>query len=276
MSATEYPTFVLRPPSSRALSTRVRAAGKFETLVLAAGICLPVPLLAATGLSVPLPNVVERIAAALVPWAEPVAVDAAELEGSSGTIVLSRADLVAAAPTSSTAPAEATEGGAPQKTVRKASLLPLTPGARPAPTPSRQPVATDSRPAAAPTPQPASVPTPTASAEPERAADAPATRPTAAEPAPTAPGAQAPAPRPASDPAPTQEAPAPATAAPTQTTTTSTPLQETVDTVTGVVADPVGTVEETIADPIGAIEETLPVLEPVTKPLKPLLPGLGK
>ena len=48
-------------------------------LVVAAGICLPVPLLAATGLSVPLPNVVERIAAALVPWAEPVALDATKV-----------------------------------------------------------------------------------------------------------------------------------------------------------------------------------------------------
>jgi hypothetical protein len=265
MSATEYPTFVLRAPSSRALSMRARSAGRLETLVVAAGICLPVPLLAVTGLSVPLPNVVERIAAALVPWAEAgfEADDVATAR--KGTIVPSRTDLVAAAPTGSTAPVEAAEGGAPQKTARKASLLPLMPGARPASTPTRQPIATDSRPAA--------TPSPTGSAEPERAADAPATRPTAAEPAPTAPGAQAPAPRPASDPAPAQEAPAPT---PTPTTTTSTPLQETVDTVTGVVADPVGTVEETIADPIGTIEEKLPILEPVTKPLKPLLPGLGR
>src|SRR6185312_1818735 len=46
-----------------------------------AGICLPVPLLAATGLSVPLPNVVERLAAALVPWAEPVTAEPVAFRG---------------------------------------------------------------------------------------------------------------------------------------------------------------------------------------------------
>ena len=72
MSAIEYPTFALRAPST---------GRRLETIAIAIGICLPVPLLAATGLSVPLPNVVERIAAALVPWAEPVAVETAALRG---------------------------------------------------------------------------------------------------------------------------------------------------------------------------------------------------
>ena len=66
MSAIEYPSFALRAPST---------GRRLETIAIAIGICLPVPLLAATGLSVPLPNVVERIAAALVPWAEPVAAE---------------------------------------------------------------------------------------------------------------------------------------------------------------------------------------------------------
>ena len=92
MSATQYASLVLRTPSKRALPTRFRFAGRLETLVLAAGICLPVPLLAATGLSVPLPNVVERIAAALVPWADPVAFDADAAQGPSGTIVPTAAE----------------------------------------------------------------------------------------------------------------------------------------------------------------------------------------
>ena len=87
MSANQYASLVLRMPSKRVFAPRFRSVGGLETLVVAAGICLPVPLLAATGLSVPLPNVVERIAAALVPWAEPVAFESSELQGASGTIV---------------------------------------------------------------------------------------------------------------------------------------------------------------------------------------------
>jgi pyruvate dehydrogenase E2 component (dihydrolipoyllysine-residue acetyltransferase) len=272
MSATQYASLVLRTPTprKRALPARSFSAGRLETLVLAAGICLPVPLLAATGLSVPLPNVVERIAAALVPWAEPVALDATELQGSGGAIVPAPSDVATARPATTTSPAaEATAGPAPQQAARRAVLTPLRPGDRPAATPTRQPIATGSR----PTPSPS--PTPTGSAEPERTAETASASPTAAEPAPTgSPTAQAPAPAPApvSEPA---AAPAPAPAPTTTTATTSTPLQETVDTVSGVVADPVGTVEETIADPIGTVEETLPVLAPVTTPLKPLLPRLG-
>ena len=72
MSAIEHPSFALRAPST---------GRRLETIAIAIGICLPVPLLAATGLSVPLPNVVERIAAALVPWAEPAAVETAAVRG---------------------------------------------------------------------------------------------------------------------------------------------------------------------------------------------------
>ena len=86
MSANQYASLVLRTPSKRVFAPRFRSAGRLETIVVAAGICLPVPLLAATGLSVPLPNVVERIAAALVPWAEPVALESSEIQGASGTI----------------------------------------------------------------------------------------------------------------------------------------------------------------------------------------------
>jgi hypothetical protein len=263
MSATQYASLVLRTPTprKRVLPSRSFPAGRLETLVLAAGICLPVPLLAATGLSVPLPNVVERIAAALVPWAAPVAPDAAT-PAWKGTSVRSHSDLAAVAPT---APAARSAGSvAPQQATREPSLLPLAPGAGAASTPTRGPIRTGSTPAA--------TPSPTGAAEPEQTAEAPTSAPTPAEPAPSTP-AQAPAPRATSEPAPAPAALAPAPTTPP--TTTTAPLQETVDTVTAVVADPVGTVEETIADPIGTVEQSLPVLTPVTTPLKPLLPKLG-
>ena len=41
-----------------------------ETLLVFVGVLLPIPLFAASGLSLPLPASVERLAAALVPWAD--------------------------------------------------------------------------------------------------------------------------------------------------------------------------------------------------------------
>lgn len=64
------------------------------------GICLPVPLLAGTGLSIPLPGTVERIAAALVSWIDgPLGGDEA-LAARNGSIVLAPGEpaLSAAAP----------------------------------------------------------------------------------------------------------------------------------------------------------------------------------
>jgi hypothetical protein len=52
-----------------------RARARLEHVALVLGICLPVPLLAVTGISIPLPSTVERIAASLVPWAESSAPD---------------------------------------------------------------------------------------------------------------------------------------------------------------------------------------------------------
>ncbi|MEX2613394.1 MAG: hypothetical protein WD380_07440 [Gaiellaceae bacterium] len=48
---------------------------RWERIVVVLGVCLPIPLSAASGLTIPLPAVVERIAASLVPFA-----DAATLE----------------------------------------------------------------------------------------------------------------------------------------------------------------------------------------------------
>jgi hypothetical protein len=53
-----------------------RVSLRWKRILVVLGVCLPVPLSAATGLSVPLPDIVQRIAAGLVPWA-----DAATLYG---------------------------------------------------------------------------------------------------------------------------------------------------------------------------------------------------
>ena len=62
-----------------------------ERLLVFLGVCLPVPVLAATGLSVPLPGPVERMAAELVPFADTVALTDSprQVEGS---IVLTEAE----------------------------------------------------------------------------------------------------------------------------------------------------------------------------------------
>jgi hypothetical protein len=66
---------------------RTRARARLEHIALVLGICLPVPLLAVTGLSIPLPSSVERLAAALVPWAETSNLDASGAGGASGSII---------------------------------------------------------------------------------------------------------------------------------------------------------------------------------------------
>jgi hypothetical protein len=72
-------------------SARTRLVRHWERSLIVLGICLPIPLLAATGLSVPLPATVERIAAALVPWMDASAVteNDALLTGTSGEIIRS-------------------------------------------------------------------------------------------------------------------------------------------------------------------------------------------
>ena len=250
MSAIEHPPIALRAPST---------GRRLETIAIAIGICLPVPLLAATGLSVPLPNVVERIAAALVPWAEPVAVETPTVRG---TIV----------PTA----AEKTPAGVAPAAVQQTTATPTTPAvprttaAPAAPVESKR----ESRPAtptapttsAAPTAAPDTVPGEVDRAgtvTPAAGGDAPAPTPRAETP--SAPSSTAP---PRSEPIPVLPlAPVPA---PTQSTPVVVPaaipttVTEVVDEVTTVVADPVGTV---VADPVGTV---------ITVVQTPLLPGLGR
>ena len=81
---------------------RLRLSRRWQHAFTVLGICLPVPILAATGLSIPLPATVERLAAAIAPWAgeEGVYDREALASGRSGSIVYvageHRADAVVA------------------------------------------------------------------------------------------------------------------------------------------------------------------------------------
>lgn len=61
--------------ASQHLASPASRVPRWERLLIVLGICLPVPLFAATGLTIPLPASVERLAAALVPWVETAMVD---------------------------------------------------------------------------------------------------------------------------------------------------------------------------------------------------------
>jgi hypothetical protein len=64
MSTAPTHTFSASPARADSLGAR------WERLLAVASVCLPIPLLAATGLSIPLPSSVERIGAALVAWTD--------------------------------------------------------------------------------------------------------------------------------------------------------------------------------------------------------------
>jgi uncharacterized membrane protein YgcG len=114
---------------------RARAhAGRWERLLAVLGVCLPVPLLALTGLSIPLPAGVERIGAALVAWTD-ASVDGVDPLGldDRGSIVLAAGEdpllqapsgaepdtarrvLAASAPVAEPSPGGAKDGGTPPK-----------------------------------------------------------------------------------------------------------------------------------------------------------------
>jgi hypothetical protein len=67
-------------------------SGRLERIVLVLVVCVPVPAFALSGLAIPLPSVVERAAAALVPWADATTLDTHELAAS-----VTRGSIVAAA-----------------------------------------------------------------------------------------------------------------------------------------------------------------------------------
>jgi hypothetical protein len=80
-------------------SAFAHAIRRWERTLATLGVLLPIPLFAATGLSIPLPATVERLAAALVPWADDVALleGQAFSLGENGSIVLAPGERPASA-----------------------------------------------------------------------------------------------------------------------------------------------------------------------------------
>jgi hypothetical protein len=107
--------------ASRGRATPVSGLGdmlrRWERVLVVLAVCLPVPVLAATGLSIPLPATVERLAAALVPWADAARLEADEslIVGADGAIVLARNELAGVQAGEQPTPlADATSGDTPQ------------------------------------------------------------------------------------------------------------------------------------------------------------------
>lgn len=241
MTAASYTSRTFAPTSSAAL--RVQRA------LAALAVCLPVPICAASGLSLPLPATVERIAAALVPWADAVQMSANEAlrAGAKGSIVEGADEPGRGASVLYTVTPGRTSGKA------RAGVLIPRPGMFVAPTPRGTMEFGDSWPAlkgvaAAPSnprPQPTSAPEP-APASPEGSAAVPA--PTPAAPSPSEPA-----------PAPTRSEPDPVA-----------PVTNVVEEVVAPVVEPV------VAPVVPVVEETTSVVKETVAPVTGLLPGLGK
>jgi hypothetical protein len=132
--ASEIAHFPARTDGARPFDRTRAHGGRWERLLAVLGVCLPVPLLALTGLSIPLPAGVERIGAALVAWTD-ASVDGVDPLGldDRGSIVLAAGEdallqapsgaepdaarrvLAASAPTSGPAASGAKDGGTPSK-----------------------------------------------------------------------------------------------------------------------------------------------------------------
>jgi hypothetical protein len=131
--ASEIPISPARTQGARPFGRAQVHGGRWERVLAVLGVCLPVPLLALTGLSIPLPAGVERLGAALVSWAD-ASVDGADPLGlgDRGSIVLASGERVlvqapsgpepdtarrvfASLPLAGTAPGGAKDGRTPPK-----------------------------------------------------------------------------------------------------------------------------------------------------------------
>jgi hypothetical protein len=132
--ASEIAHFPARTDGARPFDRTRAHGGRWERLLAVLGVCLPVPLLALTGLSIPLPAGVERIGAALVAWTDS-SVDGVDPLGldARGSIVLAAGEdfllqapsgaepdtarrvFAASAPVAGPAASGAEDGGRPPK-----------------------------------------------------------------------------------------------------------------------------------------------------------------
>jgi hypothetical protein len=223
------------------------ARSGFRWTLALLGVCLPVPICAMSGLSLPLPATVERIAASLVPWADGVAMSANEAlrTGARGSIVADREERFE-------------NGGARPRVVKivgtdatgGGTSVILLPGADAPSLPGTTPAV--AQPQTAPGQQ-------AGDAQPGEGGSTPSAPATPESPAPAA----GPTPAPASGPTP---------APPAEPTEPSQPLN----------SDPVAAVkpvvDEVLAPVVSVVETTKTVVEKVVPvvPALPVLPGIGK
>jgi hypothetical protein len=161
--------------ASRHLSPSAFLSRRLERIALALVVCVPIPTLALSGLAIPLPSVVERIGASLVPWAHVASLDTDTLaaSGRRGSIVLTANQRGARAsePESTGATGRTTAPAArPQASRPLASRMSAAPAARANASPTATPETAPREPA---TPQGdgggtegPSTPAPTTPAEP--------------------------------------------------------------------------------------------------------------
>jgi len=243
------------------------ARSGFRWTLALLGVCLPVPICAVSGLSLPLPATVERIAASLVPWANGVAMSANEAlrAGARGSIVAGSDDRSenggARLPRVVNVVGTRTKGEGTRVTLLPGAVgpslpgtTPTVPGAQPPTAPGQgagyaQPGDGGPKPSGPATPEsPAPGLTPTTPTEPTQP-------PVKGDPDPVAP--LSPAPRPA----PT-----------TRTEPTQPPVKGDPDPVAPL--KPV--VDQVLAPVAPVVEETTKTVVETVAPVVPVLPGLGK
>jgi hypothetical protein len=206
------------PQSSTSTLARIPRGRGLERLVLVLGVCLPVPVFAATGLAMPLPAAVERIAAALVPFADVAAAQA--------TDALARGSITLAPDERPASRAATRRRTAVDRPAGRARRLLRPPGSGGDKTRSAPQDATPAKTKSPLTPRPAErgaeEPAPAQDSQPEPAGDEPAPSPGPAReereprpeqppapPAPPPPGPPPPAPPPPAPPPPAPRLPAP-------------------------------------------------------------------
>jgi hypothetical protein len=264
--------------TSRSFAPAVRSTLRLRRLIAALGVCLPVPICAASGLTLPLPATVERIAAALVPFTDAVAMSANEAlrPGAAGSIV-PKANERGGERTEVSAVQEVIVRGrssknrvrvvVPRSTVAsrrmpgEALLVAFAPlaefasaaaaRAASAARSETEQVYAGGQPSPTAGPEPAPLPGPSPVTDKQAPAPSGATTPSQPEP-------QSAPPEPQPAPPPTRNDPDPVA-----------PVKEVVNDVTAPVAPVVETTSKTVEETVAPVKETV---APVTE----LLPGLGK
>jgi hypothetical protein len=243
--------------TSRAFAPSGRRTVRWQRALALLGICLPVPICAASGLTLPLPAIVERIAVSLVPWADARTMSANEAlrAGVSGTILAdpgerTRSAIEPSATSTSVAPRRRTSDGT--------SVVIPRPG-----DPYAWPESRDEPIPATPAPGVPGPAAPTRTTDPAVRAEPPSG--TGGVPV-ESPTSSNPVPAP-SDPAPTTPDPAPTTPDPV--------VQPIVEDVLAPV-QPVVEVLEPVAPVAPIVEDTVKIVDETIEPVTGLLPGLGK